>query len=79
MDYNTHFWMSQNIITLVVWKLDVFELVDDLSKSLNLKEVYSQYIEFESLSSTAEEAIEKYSLDNETPIRSMHESSKPET
>jgi len=63
MDYNTHFWMSQNKIALVVWKLDVFELVDDLSKFLNLKEVYSRYIVFESLSTTAEEAIEKYSLD----------------
>lgn len=43
--------------------LDVFELVDDLSESLNLKEVYSRYIIFENPSTTAEEAIEKYSLD----------------
>ena len=43
--------------------LDVFELVDDLSESLNLKEVYSRYIIFENPSTTAAEAIEKYSLD----------------
>lgn len=43
--------------------LDVFELVDDLNESLNLKEVYSRYIIFENPSTTAEEAIEKYSLD----------------
>jgi len=43
--------------------LDVFELVDDLSESLNLKEVYSRYIIFENPSTTTEEAIEKYSLD----------------
>ncbi|WP_431030154.1 DUF4288 domain-containing protein [Lysinibacillus sp. LZ02] len=42
--------------------LDVFELVDDLSESLNLKEVYSRYILFDK-PTTAEEAIELYSLD----------------
>lgn len=42
--------------------LDVFELVDDLSESLNLKEVYSRYILFDKPTS-AEEAIEIYSLD----------------
>ena len=42
--------------------LDVFELVDDLSESLNLKEVYSRYILFDKPTS-AEEVIEIYSLD----------------